>query len=123
MAASNMTDLDAELQSYHPDPQALRFVCETSIEHQSNWKLSIENYNECYHCPTVHATSLTRGVLSMDGYSTVPHGQMIWHQGKAQTSNEKQYDYDPAHSPRAGGPLQCRPPGGDEAAVPRRMSE
>jgi phenylpropionate dioxygenase-like ring-hydroxylating dioxygenase large terminal subunit len=96
-----VTGLDAELRSYHPDPEKLRFVCETSIEHQSNWKLSIENYNECYHCPTVHATSLTRGVLSMDAYTTVPHGRMIWHEGKAQSANDKQYDYDPERSARA----------------------
>jgi phenylpropionate dioxygenase-like ring-hydroxylating dioxygenase large terminal subunit len=100
--ATQVPELEAELCSYHPDPESLCFVCETSIEHQSNWKLSIENYNECYHCPTVHANSLTKGVLSMDGYTTIPHGQTIWHEGKAQTSNEKQYDYDPTSSARAG---------------------
>ena len=26
----------------------------TSIEVQANWKIVIENYNECLHCPTVH---------------------------------------------------------------------
>lgn len=100
--ASVAADLDEVIRSFHPDPTKLRFVCETSIQHESNWKLSVENYNECYHCPTVHASSLTRGVLSMDGYTTVPHGRMIWHDGKAQTSNEKQYDYDVTKSPRAG---------------------
>ena len=95
-------DLEDVLRSYHPDPEKLRFVSETSIDHACNWKLSVENYNECYHCPTVHAASLTRGVLSMEGYTTVPHGQMIWHEGKAQTTNEKQYDYDVTRSPRAG---------------------
>ena len=89
-------------ESYHPDPDKLVFVCETAIEHESNWKISVENYNECYHCPTVHATSLTRGVLSLDGYSTVPRGQMIWHEGKAQTEKERQYDYNLDASPRAG---------------------
>lgn len=95
-------DFEDVFRSYHPDPDKLVFVCETTIEHDSNWKLSVENYNECYHCPTVHASSLTRGVLSMDGYTTVPHGRMIWHEGKAQTANEKQYDYDVTKSPRAG---------------------
>jgi len=99
--SSQIPELEAELRSYHPDPGALRFVCETSIEHQCNWKLSVENYNECYHCPTVHANSLTRGVLSMDGYTTEARGKMIWHQGKAQSVNEKQYDYDTSRSPRA----------------------
>ena len=97
-----LVDLDAVMQTYHPDMAKLRFVCETTIDHDCNWKLSVENYNECYHCPTVHASSLTKGVLSMEGYTTVPHGPMIWHEGKAQTSNEKQYDYDTTRSPRAG---------------------
>lgn len=97
-----VVDLDAVMRTYHPDPEKLRFVCETTIDHDCNWKLSIENYNECYHCPTVHGTSLTRGVLSMDGYSVVPHGPMIWHEGKAQTKHDKQYDYDTTRTPRAG---------------------
>ncbi|MFT5114572.1 MAG: phenylpropionate dioxygenase-like ring-hydroxylating dioxygenase large terminal subunit [Parasphingorhabdus sp.] len=88
--------------SFHADPTQLKFVCETEIEHQSNWKLSVENYNECYHCPTVHGSSLTQGVLDMEGYTTIPHGMTIWHDGKAQTKNEKQYNYDLEASPRAG---------------------
>ena len=95
-------DLEEVLCSYHPDPAKLRFVCETSIDHDCNWKLSVDNYNECYHCPTIHGSSLTRGVLSMEGYTTVPHGHMIWHEGKAQTVNQKQYDYDITKGPRAG---------------------
>jgi len=38
----------------------------------------------------------------MDGYTTEARGKMIWHQGKAQSVNEKQYDYDTSRSPRAG---------------------
>ena len=22
----------------------------------ANWKVAVENYNECYHCPNVHKT-------------------------------------------------------------------
>lgn len=98
----SLKDYRENLESFHPDPTQLKFVCETEIEHKSNWKLSVENYNECYHCPTVHASSLTRGVLDMEGYTTVPRGMTIWHDGKAQTKNEKQYDYDLEASPRAG---------------------
>ena len=95
-------DLETVIKSFHPEPERLRFVCETSIQHECNWKISIENYNECYHCPTVHGQSLARGVLDMDGYSIQPHGSMIWHEGKAQSKHEKEYDYDVEHSERAG---------------------
>ena len=100
--APQLAGLERELRSFYPQPERLRLVCETTIEHQSNWKISVENYNECYHCPTVHSTSLTRGVLAMNGYTIQPSGSMIWHEGKAQTTNEKQYDYDVDHSQRAG---------------------
>jgi len=97
-----LKEYEENLLSFHPEPAKLKFVCETEIEHQSNWKLSVENYNECYHCPTVHASSLTRGVLDMEGYTTIPRGMTIWHDGKAQTRNEKQYEYDLEASSRAG---------------------
>lgn len=82
------------IESFVPEPSALRFVCEARIEHDCNWKISVENYNECYHCPTVHGRSLTRGVLDMEGYTVEPQGPVILHMGKAQTRNEKQYNYD-----------------------------
>ena len=82
------------IKSFVPDPAALKFVCEARIEHACNWKISVENYNECYHCPTVHGRSLTRGVLDLEGYTVEPQGPVIFHLGKAQTRNEKLYDYD-----------------------------
>lgn len=85
--SDGLEEYEANMLSFHPDPSKLRFVCETEIIHDCNWKLYVENYNECYHCPTVHASSLTRGVLEMDGYTTVPKGRTIWHDGKAQTKS------------------------------------
>ncbi|MGN6379497.1 MAG: aromatic ring-hydroxylating oxygenase subunit alpha [Gaiellales bacterium] len=32
----------------------LRIGCRTVNEVRANWKILIENYNECLHCPTVH---------------------------------------------------------------------
>ena len=89
-----------EIESFMPRPETYRFVCETSIEHHCNWKISVENYNECYHCPTVHRTSLTRGVLDLDGYRVEPRGHAISHLGRAQTQHDKQYDYSPEHGAR-----------------------
>ena len=100
--SGQLLDYENNINSFNSQPELLRFVCQTEIKHQANWKISIENYNECYHCPTVHASSLTRGVLSLDGYTTIPHGKSIWHDGKAQTKNEKQYNYMLTNGPRAG---------------------
>ena len=100
--APTLAGLEDEFNSFHPDPAKLRFVCETSIEHDCNWKISVDNYNECYHCPNVHSTSLVKGVLALEGYKIEIKGSAIWHLGKAQTENEKQYDYDPSHGQRGG---------------------
>ena len=97
-----LPEYEDNLRSFYPRIEELQFVCETDIQHHSNWKISVENYNECYHCPTVHGSSLTKGVLSMDGYTTIPRGNSIWHDGKAQTVNEKQYDYKLDAGARAG---------------------
>ena len=100
--APTLEGLEEELRSFHPEPATLRFVCETGIEHECNWKVSVDNYNECYHCPNVHASSLVKGVLALDGYTIEMKGPAIWHLGKAQTTNEKQYDYDPLYGQRGG---------------------
>jgi nitrite reductase/ring-hydroxylating ferredoxin subunit len=36
-----------------------KFVKQLSYEVPGNWKLVYENASECYHCPTIHPTSLT----------------------------------------------------------------
>ena len=100
--APTLIGLEEELRSFHPNPDTLRFVCETAIEHDCNWKVSVDNYNECYHCPNVHSTSLVKDVLALEGYTVEARGPTIWHLGKAQTQNEKQYAYDPSHGQRGG---------------------
>jgi len=35
-------------------PERLRVGATHSYEIAANWKLAIENYNECYHCPRIH---------------------------------------------------------------------
>lgn len=100
--APTLAGLADEFGSFHADPTKLRFVCETAIEHDCNWKISVDNYNECYHCPNVHATSLVKGVLALEGYTVEAKGAAIWHLGKAQTENERQYNYDSSHGQRGG---------------------
>ncbi|MDP6975347.1 MAG: aromatic ring-hydroxylating dioxygenase subunit alpha [Acidimicrobiales bacterium] len=48
----------------------------------ANWKIAVENYNECYHCPNVHK-AFTRGVVSPDSYRIASRGQAIRHSATA----------------------------------------
>jgi len=45
---------------------------------RANWKIAVENYNECYHCPNVHKT-FTAGVVSPGSYRITPRGNTIHH--------------------------------------------
>ena len=36
------------------DLDALRFLQRSESELDCNWKISAENFLECYHCPTAH---------------------------------------------------------------------
>ena len=44
----------------------------------ANWKIAVENYNECYHCPNVHL-SFTSGVVDPASYRIKPEGTVIRH--------------------------------------------
>jgi len=44
----------------------------------ANWKVVVENYNECYHCPNVHR-SFTTGVVDPASYRISCEGEVIRH--------------------------------------------
>ncbi|KAK7739725.1 hypothetical protein SLS53_005695 [Cytospora paraplurivora] len=61
----NKFDLDKEFVYDH----------EWDMELEANWKGLIENYNECYHCPTAHP--LIAGVSDVSKYRVEPNGEGI----------------------------------------------
>jgi glycine betaine catabolism A len=59
---------------------ALRTVRTIRYELDANWKLILENYNECYHCPGVHPELCEvvpafrdRGGIGLDWEAGIPH--------------------------------------------------
>jgi choline monooxygenase len=50
--ASWVTSLQLDLSEY-------AHLKQTTFQADGNWKLVYENASECYHCPTIHPTSLT----------------------------------------------------------------
>jgi choline monooxygenase len=52
--ASALGDLPEVVAEYGLDINALRFHGRFPYEIRANWKIAIENYLECYHCPTNH---------------------------------------------------------------------
>src|SRR5436309_13294202 len=51
----------------------LRTAQQTVTELRANWKILVENYNECLHCPTVHpelvavAPTFRKGLVFEEG--------------------------------------------------------
>lgn len=51
------------------DLAALRFRARRSYDVAANWKVVVENYNECYHCPVAHPSFAD--LFDMDTYKVV----------------------------------------------------
>jgi choline monooxygenase len=54
--------LAAEVTALSPQPENLNCVYRRSYELGANWKNSMENYSECYHCPNQHKSFVASGV-------------------------------------------------------------
>ena len=46
--------LEAEILAAKPNLASMIRVHSERVPHACNWKISVENYNECYHCPVAH---------------------------------------------------------------------
>ena len=46
--------LRTEIEMWAPQPEGLTNVFESPAVHHANWKASVENFSECYHCGPVH---------------------------------------------------------------------
>jgi phenylpropionate dioxygenase-like ring-hydroxylating dioxygenase large terminal subunit len=52
--ADFLEDLPERIAVAGIDVDELRFVTRTESEYAANWKICIENFLECYHCPVAH---------------------------------------------------------------------
>lgn len=50
------------------DVDALRFLERSESELEANWKIVVENYLECYHCPVAHPGFSRAMDVSVDAY-------------------------------------------------------
>ena len=67
-ALSELTQgLEEEIRSFSSSPEDLKVSNRYQIDLAANWKNSIENFCECYHCPNKHPT-LAKNALDMETY-------------------------------------------------------
>ncbi len=93
--------LAAGLAEYVPDLDRLQPVHTREVEERCNWKVSVENYSECYHCRRNHPT-FASGVIDADSYDIVRQpGHVLRHVTKSASVDAMSYAIDPGAHPHA----------------------
>ncbi len=90
-----------ELREFVPDIDDLREAMRFDIEERCNWKVSIENYNECYHCRLNHPTFAT-GVVKPETYNIKPQGHCLRHTTECANLERMSYPVDLQANAHAG---------------------
>ena len=80
-----------ELESFVPNFTALKPLEWVQIPETCNWKVSVENYSECYHCSLNHPTFAT-GVVKPETYDIQPQGYCLRHTTECQNLEAMTYD-------------------------------
>ena len=80
-----------ELESYMPHWDTLAPLEWVEIPENCNWKVSVENYSECYHCTLNHPTFST-GVVRPETYDIQPQGYCLRHTTECNSMDAMTYD-------------------------------
>jgi choline monooxygenase len=59
------------------DPSALRFHSRVHFAVDANWKIAVENFLECYHCPTAHPEFAAAVDVRPESYVLEEHGTFL----------------------------------------------
>lgn len=81
----------AELEEWVPHWAQLKPLEWVEIPENCNWKVSVENYSECYHCSLNHPTFAT-GVVKPETYDIQPQGHCLRHTTECQNLDAMTYD-------------------------------
>ena len=92
--------LEQGLAEYLPDLDRLRPTYTREVVEACNWKVSVENYSECYHCRLNHPT-FASGVIDADAYDITRHGHMLRHDTTCTSLDAMSYEVDPASNAHA----------------------
>jgi len=80
-----------ELQEWVPNFAQLKPIEWVEIAEKCNWKVSVENYSECYHCSLNHPT-FSKGVVKPETYDIQPQGYCLRHQTECSDLDQMTYD-------------------------------
>ena len=83
-------DLATEIGHWAPDIAGLTFGHRLTYDIRSNWKNVVDNFLECYHCPTAHKDFCD--LVDMDTYKVTTHGIYSSHMAEAGNTPNSAYD-------------------------------
>jgi choline monooxygenase len=86
--------LAEEIHHYAPDLDQLTHAYRLTYEIKSNWKNLVDNFLECYHCPTAHKDFVT--LVELDTYKVKTHGIYSSHMAKARQVDNSAYNIEGA---------------------------
>ncbi|UWR02103.1 aromatic ring-hydroxylating dioxygenase subunit alpha [Ruegeria conchae] len=85
-----------EIAEFVPNVVRLAPLEWVEVPENCNWKVSVENYSECYHCPINHAT-FAEGVIKPETYDIQPDadgGYVLRHTTECQPMEKMTYPVD-----------------------------
>ena len=83
-------NLETEIRHWAPDIDKLTFGRRLTYDIKSNWKNVVDNFLECYHCPTAHKDFCD--LVDMDTYKVTTHGIYSSHMADAGKGTNTAYD-------------------------------
>jgi len=87
-------EAETQIREYVPHIDRLKPMRWVELEEACNWKVSVENYSECYHCPMNHPT-FAKGVIEPSSYNIMPHGYILRHTTVCANLDAMTYEIDP----------------------------
>ncbi|WP_170415398.1 aromatic ring-hydroxylating oxygenase subunit alpha [Ruegeria atlantica] len=83
-------ELETEIRHWAPDIEKLTFGHRLTYDIKSNWKNVVDNFLECYHCPTAHKDFCD--LVDMDTYKVTTYGIYSSHMAEAGKGANTAYD-------------------------------
>ncbi len=83
----------AQLKAFVPNIDELKPLEWVEVQEACNWKVSVENYSECYHCTINHPT-FSQGVVKPATYDIQPQGYCLRHTTECQNLAQMTYPID-----------------------------
>ncbi len=90
-----------ELSEFVPHIDRLQPLEWVRVSENCNWKVSVENYSECYHCRVNHPT-FASGVIKPETYDIQPQGHCLRHTTECQNLDKMSYEIDLNANSHAG---------------------